>query len=667
VAVASVSGSTVLTVTPGAGRQVSYRNLKPYKIDPTTGAQDVKKGTWDRGSSFIGPNLTLVSGTGTISDGTGTSTRFTFPGGKFLKKVQVHDALLISGVASATAILPAAAVDAGASVTVEATLDKAGFDIINVIDDNTLEINPGVVATRNVTYVRTTTPPATGNLSVKIPFSGSFTFEVRNMDTKSETLCGSCHTQGKNKFTVWGKKPDKTLVDLSATHNKDVATQYMKSGHANKEAPPFEEFSARPYGGSHQTIYPFDMSITGSGGPGTLRNGGNTTFRLTQTPNSVNAYLGVAGNTELPAIGNNNYQCFQCHNGMATVDYLMDRQGTANASVVWGDSNPTCYTCHDPHSDGAGKNVRIPVNLSYNSQFLSATFLNSPAPNSRGGLNKMLDGTDIPSNVGTGIICLFCHQGRESGLTVYIAIRKANAALDPYANPDTTIDATNGISFTNPHYLDAGSIVWSKNAWEYFFGGAAQQYYNGVPAHQELNCTGCHMGEASADGLEGGHTWRPRLETCKECHGQSITSFENIPAVGDYDGDGTVETAFEEIGTLTVITDPVNDTGGTGLFGRLNRQLADNSIFYDPNTYPYFFTAAGGTTSFTAWTTNTLSAAFNLSLLYKAGNCVPFHNAFYAAQILQDSLRALGVDTAAYNRGPMNRPATDYRTLVTVP
>jgi hypothetical protein len=180
------------------------------------------------------------------------------------------------------------------------------------------------------------------------------------------------------------------------------------------------------------------------------------------------------------------------------------------------------------------------------------------------------------------------------------------------------------------------------------------------------------MGEASEgpEGLEGGHTWKPKVETCKECHGQSITSFQNIPAVGDYDGDGTVETAFEEIGTITVITapfDPATQTGGTGLFGQLNRQLAINNIFYNPDRNPYFFTAPGGTTSFTAWTTNTLSAAFNLQLFFKAGTCVPYHNVFYGAQTLQDSLRALGVDTTAYNRGPTNRAATDYRTIVTVP
>jgi hypothetical protein len=350
---------------------------------------------------------------------------------------------------------------------------------------------------------------------------------------------------------------------------------------------------------------------------------------------------------------------------LATIDYLLDRQGTENASVVWGDSNPTCYTCHDTHADGAGSNVRIPVKLSFSSKFVDAT------TNPRGGINKMLDGTDIPSNVGKGIICLFCHQGRESGLTVHLAIKAANATLDPYADPNTVISSS-GISFVNPHYLDSGSVLWAKNAREFFFGGAAQQYYNGVPAHQELNCMGCHMGEPNADNTEGGHTWKPKVETCKQCHGESITSFQNIPAVGDYDGDGSVTTAFEEIGTIALVTDPTATTptptnGGTGLYGQLNLQLAKQGIFYNPDKNPYFFTSTSYATNFTAFTTNTLSASFNLTLLFKSGNCVPYHNVFYGAQILQDSLRALGVDTTAYDRGPTNRAATDYRTIVVNP
>ena len=49
----------------------------------------------------------------------------------------------------------------------------------------------------------------------------------------------------------------------------------------------------------------------------------------------------------------------------------------------------------------------------------------------------MMDGTDIPSGAGTGIICLFCHQGRESGLTVYINI--TGNGVNPYTDPDKVI------------------------------------------------------------------------------------------------------------------------------------------------------------------------------------------------------------------------------------
>ena len=645
----SSSGSiTPLAVTPAAGRAMPYLNLKPYKQD-ATGAQN-NSGSWTRGSSFTRPNSNSVQGTGTIGDiaddGGGTAKRFTFTG--IGTKVQPHYTLFISGVAEGTAALPADSVSQG-NVTVRATLDRAGFGVASIVDDNTLEIDPGVVATATVTYKKAT---GTGTLSVPITFSGSVTFEVRNMQTNSETLCNSCHTQGKYKFSAWGKTQEGDFIDVAQTHNSSVSAQYASSGHADITAAAFEEFSARPYGGSHVTTYPFDMSITGSGGVGSLRNKGNTVFDLIATPNASNVYLNNAGNTSLPVLVNN-YACYQCHNGLGTIDYLNDRQGTDAARVLWGDANVTCLTCHDTHADGAGANVRIPVKLSYNSRFVSTS-------NPNGGINKFMDGTAIPANVGKGIICLFCHQGRESGLTVYQAI--AAKGVNPYTNPGQVIDATNGISFINPHYLDSGAILWGRNAWEYILAGGTvpQQYSTGVPAHQSLNCAGCHMAEPNAENSEGGHTWRPRVETCQECHGSFITDFKDIPAFGDFDGDGVVKSAFEEIGTLG---DSV--LGDSGLFGQLKAALHDAGIDYDPNTYPYFF-VAGTTNQYKAWTSNQLSAAFNLSWAFKSGtDCVAYHNVYYAAQILQDSLKALGKDTSAYFRPPVGlRNATDYRTIV---
>jgi hypothetical protein len=123
-----------------------------------------------------------------------------------------------------------------------------------------------------------------------------------------------------------------------------------------------------------------------------------------------------------------------------------------------------------------------------------------------------------------------------------------------------------------------------------------------------------------------------------------------------------VKTAFEEIGTLG---DPV--LGDSGLFGKLKTALHDAGIDYDPDSYPYFFNASGG--QYKAWTSNQLSAAFNLAWAYKSGiDCVAYHNAYYGAQILQDSLKALRVDTSGYFRPPVGlRNATDYRTIVVNP
>jgi hypothetical protein len=658
--VTDVSGSTVTGVTPTQSRTVSYRNLKPFKIG-ANGSQDFATGMWSRGSAVTRPLTTIVSGTGTLAnDGVGgISNRLIFADGGFLANVKPEDTVLISGVATTQVTIPATAdpAIAGQQVTVQTTLTKAGFEVEHVIDDNTLELLPGVKG-GNVTVRYMTNTGATATMTVPgLTFTGQVNFEVRDMRTNIETLCGSCHTQGTYKFTAVGKNKDGTVnpAVTPATHNKNVVGQYKNSGHGNIQNLAFAEFSAFEYGSSHQVTYPFDMSITGSGGVGSKRNPSNTENKLLIGALDSTKLGLVALNKLTQPIFINNYNCNQCHHGLGSIDYQKDRQGTPDAQVLWGDATVTCLTCHEPHADATKtkKNIRVPVKLSYNSRFNEVPL---SADGTSRGVNKFLDGTAIPAGVGNGIICLLCHQGRESGLTIYRAMKAANPALDPYATPDAVISA-GGVSFVNPHYLDGGAILWSVNGWEYFFSGVAQQYTTGYAQHQQTNCAGCHMGEANADNTEGGHTWKPRIETCQKCHGP-INDFKEISALADYNGNGVIETTYNELGTITPRPAPGVGSTGTGLFGAVVAALETKGIFYNPDAYPYFYTAAGA--QFRAFTPNTLAAAFNLAYSYKAGNAVYVHNAKYNIQLLRDALQTLNGGVAPPGVRPAGTRAARY-------
>jgi hypothetical protein len=455
------------------------------------------------------------------------------------------------------------------------------------------------------------------------------------MRTSSERLCAACHTRGQWKYTAQATGSAGTVA-YTSTHNQDIFRQYQNSGHADPQQAAFEEFSLlAPVGGSHRPQFPIDM--------------GRKDGRMNG--------------------GANNYTCYQCHNGIASIDYQRGVQGgldfgdSDEAHILYGDATVTCLTCHDPHSVGAGKHVRQPKYMSYNSWFNDTN--NPGAGNPRGGLNKMMDGTDIPANVGTSQICLFCHQGRESGYTLY-RFQKSKG-VDYYVNPAGTFTGNN----SNAHYYSGGGNLWSKNSFEFTFDGVPQTYSNGIPQHQQKNCTGCHMAPANADSTAGGHTWVPQIETCHECHA-GIPNFTTVAAPHDVDGDPATVTVYQSLGT---IADPTGNPTGTepGLFNILRYALYQQGIKYNPNTYPYFSKVGGGAIT---WTAATSAAAFNLGQLYKQGNAVYVHNYYYASQILIDSLRALGVTTNPYTGNPFERPttppggttrqATDYRTI-TIP
>ena len=73
---------------------------------------------------------------------------------------------------------------------------------MEAIDDNTLLLGAAPTVTATVTYKKTA--GGTGTQSVPITFTGSINFDVRDMYTNTENLCGSCHTQGTYKFSAMG-------------------------------------------------------------------------------------------------------------------------------------------------------------------------------------------------------------------------------------------------------------------------------------------------------------------------------------------------------------------------------------------------------------------------------------------------------------------------------
>jgi hypothetical protein len=164
---------------------VPYLNHKPYKI-AADGAQDQNNGVWTRGSAIARPTFSIVTGVGTLGVSGGNNI-LTFAGGGFQGNVREFNTVFLSGTASATVNLPADAVNAGAPVTVSATLDKAGFEAVSVTNDNTLVFTPAPTVTATVTYRKATT--GTGTVRVLITFTGSVNFEIREL-TNIRQLAG---------------------------------------------------------------------------------------------------------------------------------------------------------------------------------------------------------------------------------------------------------------------------------------------------------------------------------------------------------------------------------------------------------------------------------------------------------------------------------------------
>jgi hypothetical protein len=316
------------------------------------------------------------------------------------------------------------------------------------------------------------------------------------------------------------------------------------------------------------------------------------------------------------------YRCVKCHTATGLPAFLkaggtmvVDGRGnslTTGVGPMHSANGFMCTTCHDEAQE-------FPARYS-----VASVVFPSGKTVSFGG--KDADGKFIADDSN---LCIMCHQGRESTLSVNNYLK---------GKEDDQADKT--ISFKNVHYFGAGATLFGNDV------QGAYQYdkkaYLGQSQHPLGKCQDCH----------DVHTQEVKADACKACH--SDVKPEDIRmAATDWDGDGnTTEGVKGEIETLT-----------EALYAQIQKYAKDTAgagIVYDSATYPYFMLDAdgdgkpdqsdqGGNVSYNAWTPRLLKAAYNYQYAQKDPG-VFVHNPQYVIQFLIDSIGDLGGSVKGYTR-----------------
>lgn len=286
--------------------------------------------------------------------------------------------------------------------------------------------------------------------------------------------------------------------------------------------------------------------------------------------------------------------CAKCHSTYGLLDYLGvdgSNAGEVNNDAALG-SVVSCVACHNAGTVGKDEVV-----------FPSGVTL---------------------AGLGKESVCMECHQGRESGISVQAALAAAELA------DDDTVSAA--LSFKNIHYAAAGAV----QAGSQVHGG--YQYPN-----KAYDRTFEHVaGAATCITCHDPHTLAIKDASCAQCHGGG--DYRDIRALGskmDYDGDGNTSVGiyYEIEGLKDVLYEAIQTYA---------RDVVEAPIVYDASAYPYFFNDsndngevdAGEATfanRYVSWTGRLLKAAYNYQFAKKDKGAFA-HNAKYVIQLLTDSI-----------------------------
>jgi hypothetical protein len=232
-------------------------------------------------------------------------------------------------------------------------------------------------------------------------------------------------------------------------------------------------------------------------------------------------------------------------------------------------------------------------------------------------------------------LCMSCHQGRESTVSV-------NAAIGDLG--DDTVSDT--LSFINVHYFAAGATRYgteAKGAYEY----TGKEYFGLFDHTRSMSsCVDCHSP----------HSGEVDTEACYDCHEEmpDETAIHDIKyTLEDWDGNGDDEEGlYYEI-----------DTMRSDLLAAMQAYATDTAgaaIAYNEASYPYFFIDTNGNgvadpdesvnaNRYASWTPRLLRAAYNVQYVTKDPGAFA-HNGQYIVQVLYDSIEDVGGDVSAMTR-----------------
>jgi hypothetical protein len=288
---------------------------------------------------------------------------------------------------------------------------------------------------------------------------------------------------------------------------------------------------------------------------------------------------------------------------------------------------PVCARCHA--ADGLatflrdGKNPASPHVAGYgfactNCHVDAQTFVVRDAARVTFASGASVDTGDRASN-----LCMQCHQGREST----VSVNKAIAGMDA-DKPEPKLN------FVHVHYLQAGATMFGTEAaigYEY-----ASKTYAGRSRHPLNTCTSCH----------DPHGLRVKAEGCTNCHA-SVKDKDDLPRIrvskGDLDGNGREDGLGQEIASLT--------TQLYAVIQNYARTVSGVPIAFSPEAFPYWYADRNGNgqvdpdelrpdNKYPAYTPRLLQAVYNYTFAIRDPGAA-YHNGAYTAQLLHDSLQSL--------------------------